>query len=154
MRATAAFGALLALFACGDPVAPVSVGAVYQLRSINGEPLPWSPPISDSGYVPQMVTEGWITFVDVSNAQRHERSEGWVTDAGGNRVPLIYDWTLSATYEQLAGKIVLSYPPAPGGGSGVDTLYLGPHRSLILRQTGYLSPLDTVVRHFCRAPTC
>ncbi|HEV2671461.1 MAG TPA: hypothetical protein VGU74_10225 [Gemmatimonadales bacterium] len=149
MRATATFGALLALLACGDPLAPVSVGAVYHLRSINGDPLPWSPPTNDSAYVPQRITEGWVTFVDASNAQRHERSEGWVTNANGDRLPLVNDWTSSATYERIPGKIVLSYPPSPGGGAGADTLYLGARGTLLLRQAGYLSPLDSTVRHFC-----
>lgn len=148
MRATAAFGALLALLACDDPLAPVRVGAVYQLRSINGQPLPWSPPPDDSAYNPMTVTEGWITFIDASSAQRHERAERWVPVANGDSALIVNDWTQTAEYQRLPGKVVLSYPPAPGGGAGADTLYLGSGRSLILREVGYLSPLDTVVRQF------
>ena len=154
MRATAAFAALLPLLACGDALAPVSVGGVYQLRSINGQPLPWKPPPDDSAYLPMTVVEGWITFVDASSAQRHERWERWVIGVNGDSSLIVNDWTQTAAYERLQGRIVLSYPPSPGGGAGADTLYLGPNRSLILRQTGYLSPLDTVVRHFCIASDC
>jgi len=153
MRAPALFAALLALFACGDALAPVSVGAVYQLRNINGQPLPWDPPPSDSAYLPVRVTEGWIKFLDGSSAQRHERWERWVTNVNGDSSLLVNDWMQTAAYERLPGKIVLSYPPAIGGGSGADTLYLGPRRSLILRQTGYLS-LDSTVRHFCISADC
>jgi len=154
MRATALFAALLALVACGDALAPVSVGAVYQLRNINGQPLPWNPPSSDSAYLPAKVTEGWIKFLDGSSAQRHERLERWVYLVNGDSTLLVSDWTQTAAYERLSGKIVLSYPPTTGGGSGADTLYLGPRRSLILRQTGYLSPLDSTVRHFCISAEC
>ena len=71
MRAPALYAALLALLACGDALAPVSVGAVYQLRNINGQPLPRNPPSDDSAYLPMMVTEGWIKFLDdrASNAR-------------------------------------------------------------------------------------
>lgn len=153
MRAPALFAALLALLACGDALTPVSVGAVYQLRSINGQPLPWNPPSDDSAYLPMRVTEGWIKFLDGSSAQRYERLERWVTNVNGDSSLLFNDWMQTAAYERLPGKIVLSYPPAIGGGAGADTLYLGPRRSLILRQTGYLS-LDSTVRHFCISADC
>ena len=153
MRLLPLFAALLAVLACDDALAPVSVGAAYQLRSINGESLPWSPPSSDSAYLPMMVTEGWITFIDASSAQRHERLERWVR-ANGDSTLLVSDWTQTAAYQRQPGKIVMSYPPSPGGGSGADTLYLGPRGSLILRETGYLSPLDSVVRHFCVISDC
>ncbi|HUC40684.1 MAG TPA: hypothetical protein VMR92_07595 [Gemmatimonadales bacterium] len=148
MRTIAAAG-VLSLLAYSDALAPLTVGAVYQLRSINGQPLPWSPPPSDSVYIPAKVTEGWIAFLDASSAQRHERLERWVPGVSGDSTLLVTDWTETAAYQRLSGKIALTYPPTPGGGSGVDTLYLGPRGSLILRQTGYLSPLDTIVRHFC-----
>ncbi len=154
MRAPALFAALLALFACGDALAPVSVGAVYQLRNINGQPLPWDPPPSDSAYLPVRVTEGWIKFLDGSIAQRHERWERWVLGVNGDSSLLVQDWILTAEYELLPGRIVLSYRPTIGGGAAPDTLHLGPRRSLILRHTGYLSPLDSTVRHFCISALC
>lgn len=154
MRAPALFAALLALLACGDALAPVSVGAVYQLRSINGQPLPWNPPPDDSAYLPMRVTEGWIKFLDGSSAQRHERLERWVLGVNGDSSLLVSDWMQTAAYERQPGRIVLSYPPGPGGGAGADTLYIGPRRSLILRHTGYLSLLDSTVRHFCVTSDC
>jgi hypothetical protein len=154
MRATALFAALLTLVDCSDALAPVSVGAVYQLRNINGQPLPWNPPPSDSAFLPAKVTEGWIKFLDGSRAQRHERLERWVQLVNGDSTLLVSDWTQTAVYERLSDRIVLSYPPATGGGSGVDTLYPGPRQSLILRQTGYLAPLDSMVRHFCISADC
>lgn len=148
MRAIAASSVLL-LLACSDALAPVSVGAVYQLRRINGQPLPWTTPPSDSAFIPMTVTEGWISFSDASRAQRHERFEQWVFDSHGDSTAIINDWTQTAAYQRLPGKIVLTYPPSPGGGSGADTLYLGPRGSLILRWSGYLSLSDSIVRHFC-----
>lgn len=145
---------LPALLACGDALAPVTVGAVYQLRRINGQPIPWTAPPDDSAYIPMTVTEGWVTFVDASSAQRHERYERWVTGVNGDSTLLVSDWTQTAAYQRLSGKIVLTYPPSPGGGRGTDTLYLGPRQSLILRQIGYLSPLDSVVRQFCISSDC
>jgi len=149
MRATAAFGGLLALLACNDALAPARVGAVYQLRRINGQTVPWTPPLNDSAYIAATITEGWITFLDVSTAQRHERLERWVTNVNGDSTLLVSEWTNTAAYQRLSGRIVLTYGPSPGGGSGVDTLYLGPRGSLILRQTGYLAQSDSMVRHFC-----
>jgi len=148
--------ALLALVACSDALAPASVttGAVYQLRSINGQPLPWTTPPSDSAYIPMTVTEGWISFIDATTAQRHERHGRWVIGVNGDSSFLVNDWTETAVYQRRAGKITLTYPPSPGGGAGVDTLYLGSRGSLILRQTGYLSSLDTIVRHFCITAGC
>ena len=154
MRVAAAFGSLLALVACSDALAPVTVGVVYQLRQINGQPVPWTAPLDDSAYVPGTITEGWITFLDASSAQRHERLERWVTGVNGDSTLLFSEWTQTADYVRLAGKIVLTYPPSPGGGRGVDTLHIGAHRSLILRATGYLSPLDSVVRRFCISSDC
>ena len=153
MRAPALIAALLALFACGDALAPVSVGAVYQLRSINDEPLPWNPPSDDSAYLPMTVTEGWIKFLDGSIAQRHERLERWVTGVNGDSSLLVNDWTQTAAYDRLPGRIVLSYPPGPGGGAGADTLSLGPRESLVLHHTGYLS-LGSTVRRFCISADC
>ena len=154
MRAVSVFAALLALLACGDALAPVRVGAVYQLRSINGQPLPWNPPPDDSAYLPMRVTEGWIKFLDGSSAQRHERWERWVLGVNGDSSLLVNDWTQTAAYERLSGRIVLSYPPGPGGGAGADTLYIGSRRSLILHHTGYLSPLGDMVRQFCISADC
>src|SRR5262245_7594666 len=154
MRVAAAFGALLVLLACGDALAPVSVGDVYRLRNINGQPLPWTAPPDDSAYLPVMVTEGWVKFIDGSSAQRHERYERWVTGINGDSMLLVNDWMETAAYERLPGKIVLTYPPSTGGGRGADTLYVGPRQSLLLRQLGYLSPLDSMVRQFCVSSGC
>ena len=154
MRANPIVGGLLALLACSDALAPVSVGEVYQLRRINGQPVPWTPPLNDSAYIAATITEGWITFVDGSTAQRHERLERWVSGVNGDSTLLVSDWTNTAAYQRLPDMIVLTYPPSPGGGSGVDTLHLGPRGSLILRQTGYLAPSDSLVRHFCITTAC
>lgn len=155
MRSLAVMSAL-ALVACSDALAPVTVGAVYQLRSINGHPMPWTPP-SDTVDLPGIaftVTEGWITFVDAASAQRHERYGRWVIDGNGDSLFLASDWTETATYQRLPGKIVLTYPPSPGGGAGPDTLEVSGRGVLLLRKTGYLPPLDSIVRHFCITPGC
>ena len=65
--------AALALVACSDGLAPVTVGAPYLLRTVNGQPLPWSTPSSDSSFTPATITEGWVTLLDQTRAQRHER---------------------------------------------------------------------------------
>ena len=153
MRRLSVLGSLLALLACNDALAP-RVGAVYELRRINGQPVPWTPPLSDSAYIAATITEGWITFLDGSTAQRHERLERWVTGGNGDPTLLFSEWTNTAAYQRLSGRIVLTYAPSPGGGSGVDTLYLGPRESLLLRQSGYLAPSDSVVRQFCITAGC
>src|SRR3989442_7907686 len=51
VRTSVIVAAALALLACSDALAPVTVGAPYLLRTVNGQPLPWSTPPADSQYI-------------------------------------------------------------------------------------------------------
>src|SRR5882672_1259658 len=78
--------AFLALLACSDALAPVTIGAPYRLQTVNGHPLPWSTPPSDSQYIPLTITDGSVTFLDDSKAQRQENAGRWVLTPSGDSI--------------------------------------------------------------------
>jgi len=159
MRASIAAAALLALLACSDGLAPVTVGAPYVLRTVNGEPLPRTTPSSDSAFVPATITEGWVILLDQTRAQRHERIGRWVLAPNGvDSLWIGSDWTQTAAYERRSNTIFLTYPtsmfewfvpPQP-----VETLYVTPRGGLILRLTGLVEPIDSVIKMYCTTNTC
>ena len=148
-----AVGAALVLAACSDALAPVTVGEPYLLRTINGDPIPWTTPPADSQYIPTTITEGWITMLNDSLAERHERFGRWVVDANGDSIPLFAEWTHSAAYRRLSGRVVLTYhfwtPGAIGPLHAAETLYVTPRGGLMLRETGFIPPLDSIIRVYC-----
>lgn len=150
--------ALLALLACSDAVAPVIVGAPYQLRVVNGQPLPWSTPPSDSQYIPMTITDGSLTFLDDSKAQRQESAGRWVLNPNGDSVWLGYDWMQIAFYKRGASSIVLTYPGYIQGAIGpshpAETLYVTRGGALTLRETGLVWPLDSIIRVYCSTLHC
>ena len=156
MRAAFIF-ASFELLACGDSLAPVTIGTDYQLRRINGKAIPWSTPPTDSSYVPMTVTEGSVTFLDKSRATRHETYGRWVLLPSGDSTWLAGAWTYTADYERLHGKIVLTYvtftPYSIGPPQPVETLYVAGTHALALRQTGMVSPIDSMIRLYC-ATSC
>jgi len=141
--------ALLALLACSDAVAPVTVGAPYQLRTVNGQPLPWSTPPSDSQYIPMTIT---------ANAQRLETAGRWVLTPSGDSQWLAYDWMQTAFYKRSVSSIVLTYPGyiqgAIGPSHAAETLYVTRGGALTLRETGLVRPLDSIIRVYCTPPSC
>src|SRR6266513_1397604 len=153
MRTSIAAIAVLALLACSDALAPVTLGAPYQLRTVNGEPLPWSTPPSDSQYIPMTIVEGSVTFLDNSTAERQESAGRWVIDPSGDSVWLSYAWSQIAFYERGARSIVLTYPGFQPGAIGpshaAETLYVAREGALTLRETGLISPLDSMIRVYC-----
>src|SRR6266496_945447 len=144
--------ALVALLACSDAVAPVTVGAPYQLQTVNGQRLPWSTPPSDSQYIPLTIVDGSVTFLDDSKAQRQESAGRWVLTPSGDSVWLAYDWMQIAFYKRGASSIVLTYPGyiqgAIGPSHAAETLYVT-RGGLTLRETGLVSPLDSIIRVYC-----
>ena len=150
--------ALLALLACSDAVAPVTVGAPYQLRTVNGQPLPWSTPPSDSQYIPMTITGGSVTFLDDANAQRLETAGRWVLTPSGDSQWLAYDWMQIAFYKRSVSSIVLTYPGyiqgAIGPSHAAETLYVTRGGALALRETGLVWPLDSIMRVYCTTLSC
>lgn len=144
-----------ALLACGDSLAPVHIGAEYQLRRINGQAIPWNPP--DNPYIVNTVTEGSVIFLDQLRATRHEAVGRWVSGPLGDSVWVGGNWTYTADYERLPGKIVLTYLPFIPGSIGpsqrAETLYVAGRNALALRQTGMISPIDSMIRLYC-ASSC
>lgn len=158
MRTALGVGAALAVVACGsDALSPVTVGEPYQLRLVNGQPLPWSTPLSDSLFIPTTIVEGSVTFLSESMAQRHEEFGRWVILRPGDSTWLAGVWTQIATYERGSGTIVLTYPLfAPGAigpSQAAETLYVTRGR-LTLRQTGLFPQLDSIIRVYCVSPDC
>lgn len=149
--------ASFALLACGDSLAPVIIGQEYQLRRINGQAIPWSTPETDSSYIPMTVTQGSVTFLDESRASRHETYGRWVILPSGDSSWIGGDWSYTADYERLPGKIVLTYitftPYSIGPSQPAETLYVAGTNALALRQTGMVPPLDSMIRLYC-ATSC
>jgi hypothetical protein len=141
---------VVAALSCGSPLGPLIDGQPYQLARINGEPLPWTSPIS--GGVP--ITEGWIKLIDNKTAQRHERAENGAS---------VSDWTVSGRYTLRFGVLIIDYrqpgplPPSLNMGptspvanvNAVDTFYVSGN-GLVLRERGYIAPLDSMVRYYVR----
>ena len=146
-------GATLALLACSDAFAP-SIGERYMLSSVNGHPIPWTLPGNPD--VEPAITEGWIEFLDGAVAQRHERLSRWVIGPSGDSLPLIAEWTTSADYTIQSGRIVLTYQVfglGQGPSRRVDTLSVSGN-GLLLRETGYIPPIDSIVRRYCKVTGC
>jgi len=151
--------AALALVACSDGLAPVTVGPPYLLRTVNGQPLPWSTPPGDSSYTPATITEGWVTLLDQTRAERHERIGRWVLAPNGvDSLWIGSEWTQTAAYERRSNRIILTYPtgmfewfvpPQPA-----ETLYVTHSGGLMLRLTGLVPPLDSVIKVYCTTSRC
>ena len=150
--------AFLALLACSDALAPVTGGAPYVLQTVNGHPLPWSTPPSDSQYIPLTITDGSVTFLDDSKAQRQENAGRWVLTPSGDSMWLAYDWMQIAFYKRGGSSIVLTYPDFAPGAIGpshrAETLYVTRGGGLTLRETGLVWPLDSIIRVYCSALSC
>jgi hypothetical protein len=158
IRHTLPLGAALALLACSDALGPLNVAEPYLLRTINGQPVPWTLPPADSQYIPGTITEGWITILNDSVAERHERFGRWVLNPNGDSIPLFGEWTQTGSYERPGGRIiVLSYhfyvPGSLGPLQPVDTLFITRQGGLILRETGFVAPLDSLIREYCTTPS-
>jgi hypothetical protein len=158
MRTRIAVGAAVALAACSDALAPITVGEPYLLRTINGAPIPWTTPVVDSAYLPTTITEGWITILDDSVAERHERFGRWVVGPLGDSIPLLAEWTRTASYRRGSATIVLSYHVFDLGPLGpsrlTETLHVTRGGGLMLRQTGLVPPIDSIIRMYCTTPRC
>jgi len=158
MRLTILFGALLALFACSDALGPLTVGEPYLLWRVNGQPIPWTPPSSDSQYIPATITQGSVTLLNGTVAERQEAYVRWVLDSQGDSIPLISAWSQTAAYRRQLGLLILTYHVFSLGAFGpslpVETLYISPRGGLTLRTTGLVPPLDSIVRVFCTTSSC
>ena len=141
----AAFVAALALFSCSDSLGPLTDGAPYALREINGESLPWS---RDSLTPATRVAAGWVQIIDDDRAERHERLE--LIDSAGTVVGQ-GEWGRSGPYKLGFGRLIITYDAWPFGMSPptrpVDTFYVS-GEGLLLRETGFIAPLDTLVRYY------
>ena len=140
-----AFVAALALLSCSDALGPLTDGTPYALRAINGEPLPWS----RSFVTPtSRIANGYVKLIDDARAERHERTElidstGAVVGAG--------EWSRSGSYRLRFGMLIITYGEWPFGMSAptrpVDTFHVS-GKGLLLRETGFLAPIDTLVRYY------
>ena len=141
----AAFVAALALLSCSDAFGPLTDGTPYALREINGEPLPWS----RAFVMPtSRIAAGRVRIIDDARAERQERIElidstGTVVGAG--------EWSRSGSYRLWFGKLVITYDAWPFGMSPptrpFDTFVVS-GKGLLLRETGFIAPLDSLVRYY------
>src|SRR6266516_4229605 len=126
--------------------------------TVDGQPLPWSTPRSDSQYIPTTIVDGSVTFLDDSKAQRQESAGRWVIVRPGDSVWLAPDWMQIAFYKRGASSIVLTYPLYAPGAIGpshpAETLYVTRGGALTLRETGLVWPLDSIIRVYCTPLSC
>jgi hypothetical protein len=126
--------AAIAIVSCSDPLGPLIDGKPYALVRINGQPVPWTSPLGGS------ITDGSIKLDNDSLA---ERQEGFTN--GG--------WTFSGKYTLRFDRLIVDYRPGwqPGWGPlhPVDT-FLVSGNGLVLRETGFLAPVDSMVRYYAR----
>ncbi|HXO83912.1 MAG TPA: hypothetical protein VN803_00150 [Gemmatimonadales bacterium] len=141
MRLLAVTPALMiaTLVSCNDPLGPLVDGKPYALARVNGEAVPWAFPSGPS------IDAGWIKLVDDTLAQRFE---------GLSNGPSVGEWMLSGKYTLRFGQLIIDYRPNWHAGSlgpahPVDTLYASGN-GLVLRETGYITDPDTVVRYYAR----
>ncbi|HET8713738.1 MAG TPA: hypothetical protein VFM23_08680, partial [Gemmatimonadales bacterium] len=101
----------------------------------------------------QFITEGSITIIDGFSAERHEQ----IKNFAGDTVVSMAEWTQRGDWDQRRSRLFITYGPRPsriGPRNDVDTLAISGDR-LVLREAGYIAPLDTMVRVYCRnAPPC
>ena len=139
-----AFVAALALLSCSDALGPLTDGTPYALRAINGDSLPWSRPVLRPT---SRIASGYVKLIDDSRAERHERTElidssGAVVGAG--------EWGRSGSYRLAFGMLIITYGDWPFGTAPtrpVDTFHVS-GKGLLLRETGFLAPIDTLVRYY------
>lgn len=144
---------LLVLVAACD--GPVEVGRPLLLGRVNGQSLPWVSP-GDTMVRPLRITEGWILVHDNGLAERHERLERWILNSPTDSTLLAGEWTQGGPYQWQPGRILITYPfwsYGSGPAWPVETLYVS-DRGLTLRETGYLPPLDSMIRVYCSEPSC
>jgi hypothetical protein len=137
--------AVLALLSCSDPLGSLTDGQPYTLRSVNGESLPWAlPPVSPT----HRIAEGWVKIIGASRAERHERIEA--LDSLGT-VQSVAEWTHAGSYRRGFGTFILTYEAWQfnqlGPRQPVDTFAVS-ENGLRLRETGFVPPLDSIVRYY------
>jgi hypothetical protein len=132
---------LVAALSCSSPLGPLVDGKPYALTTINGEPLPWTSPLGS-----QPIAVGWIKLLSTHVAERHE--EIGTVDGGTYAT-----WTYTGHYTLRFGVLIVDYRPIGPGGGGplhpVDTFYVSGN-GLVMRETGYIAPLDSIVRYYAR----
>src|SRR5207245_11073253 len=96
--------AFVALFACREAMAPLSIGQPYILTLINEQLLPFTLPVAPPA-PPAMIVYGSITIINDSIAERRER----ISESSDPSVPPISDWTFAARYHRLPRGLVLQY---------------------------------------------
>ena len=137
--------AVVALLSCSDPLGPLTDGEPYSLRAINGASLPWSPPFVRPT---TQIADGWVRILDDSRAERHERIEA-IDSLGA--VVAFAEWTQAGQYRLGFGMLIITYTAwqysSYGPSQPVDTFYLSNH-DLLLRETWFIPPLDTLVRYY------
>lgn len=148
-----AFVVVALLAACDGPF---EVGRPLMLANVNGQPLPWASP-TDTMAHPLKITEGWVRILNGGFAERHERLERWDFASPTDSTLLQSEWTQGGPYQWSPGRIVITYPLWSPGALGppqpVETLYVS-DRGLTLRQTGFVPPLDSMIRAYCSEPSC
>ena len=139
---------LLGLVGCRETTGPLSIGQPYALTLVNGQQLPFTLPANPPAPA-AMIVYGSVTIINDSLAQRRER----ISESSDPSATPLSDWTFTARYHQLSGRLVLDYPDwAPGLGprQPVETLSVSGH-ALLLREVGLGAPLDSLVRRYCVA---
>jgi hypothetical protein len=136
MRIAVVFTAF-ALLSCTDALGPLRDGQPYNLRTINGQSLPWTSPVGSGGYI----AGGWVKIDNGSLAERHEETN-------------TSSWTSTGTYKLTIGMLIIDY------GTGWQLGGLGPLQradtfrvsgnELVLREGAFIAPNDSMVRRYAR----
>ena len=131
--------AAIAIVSCSNPFGPLFDGKPYALTRINDQQVPWTSPSGGS------ITGGWIKLDNDTLAERHEELANGSSSTGA--------WTVSGRYILRFGTLIIDYRPGWHAGFGplhpVDTFSVSGN-GVILRETNYLAPLDSMVRYFAR----
>lgn len=126
---------VLALAGCNEAIGGMAVGAPYELRTINGQPLPVpAPGVAGAPSQLPVITEGSVTFSSAGKVERQERTVSSAATTG---------WTQSGTYVQQPGRVVISYD---GPLAAAETLLVTGTGALTLVENG-------TVRVFCPGAT-
>lgn len=126
---------LLALTACNESTGGMAVGAPYELRTINGQPLPVpAPGVAGAPSQLPVITEGSVTFSSDGKVEREERAVA----AAANTA-----WRQNGTYVQQPGRVVIRYD---GPLAAAETLRVTRTGALTLVENG-------TVRVFCPGAT-
>ena len=141
------------MVACAEPAGP-PLGRTYRLSTVNGQPVPYREVgIGGDTSSALFLMNGWVTILDGSRAERHASLARIVQTSSGDSLRVVGEWTYTGRYLDHVGSILIEYgiwsPGQLGPDRRVDTLAVRLGR-LTLRETGFVPPIDSMVRVYCQ----